>query len=296
MVQHPSNGDASGHPADQPAGRSAGGPSDHPVSGGSSRARAARAADAADRLSKLTHELSGLLDGSLRWIGLAERNLPRVEGPLSDEVEKTRKQLETVKTALVRMSDLVSDATESGRMGSSLGGVSRSGGQLGVTLGEAIDHAADVLRPRATELGISIRLELENQAGRLPAGPMYSVILNGLRNAVDSIARSNAGRPGEGEITARLVSGPHNDVVMEIIDDGAGLGKNVDPADVFRADFSSRPGGGIGLALAKEIVDEVCGRIELIRRAEGPRGGAVLRVTWSPGIAGERRGMDSGHG
>lgn len=269
MVQHPSPDGAS-----DPA--SAG-----PTPGEHAGGRSARAADAADRLSRLTHELAGLLDGSLRWIGLAERGLPEAEGPIAEEVERTRRQLDTVREALLRMARLVSEATDRGADAGTFAH------PLGVTLGEAVDHAADVLRPRATELGIAIAIEIQPDAGRRRAGAMYSVVLNGLRNAVDSIARANGGRAGEGRITARLRTGEHDDVVLEIEDDGTGPPEGVEPGAVFRPDFSSRPGGGIGLALAKEIVDQAGGRIELIRRARGARGGAVLRVTWRPDGGGD---------
>jgi len=246
----------------------------------------------ADRLTALVHELGNLLDGSLRWMSIAERDLPSAgDADLGEELERTRKQLETIRLALVQMNDLVRTSAGSGL---SLGSPVFSGSSR-ISLGEALDHAVDVVRPRAGSLGIELTLTIDDRAGPRSAGACYSVILNALHNAIDSIearvarerqSKASAG-PGHGVVNARLgwtERGGVSRVVLEVIDDGVGLPEVDDPGVLFEPGHSKREGGmGIGLALSRQIVLEMGGRIELLERKDGP--GAVLRAVFpAPGV------------
>lgn len=279
MEQHP--------PGDEWLGKgnnpdSGGSEPPHPATGDSAAAEAETgrvAGEAADRLSVLTHELSGLLDGSLRWLGMVSRSLGT-----GDEAERVRGQLDTVKSTLLRMTDLVRTAsgTKAPRFG--FGGFG-----LGPTVAEAASHALDVVRPRAAELGITLGIELEPGAGTSPAGPLYSVILNGLRNSIESIEQALGGQPGEGVIVIRVKEDPE-ELWLSIEDDGVGPPVD-DPAKVFDPGFSTRPGAGagrgIGLSMSKQIVSDMGGRIDL-SGSGGPdrRPGAVLSVR-VPALASE---------
>lgn len=245
--------------------------------GGRSRRSTGGAPDAADRLSALTHELRNLLDGSLRWIVIAERDLPEPgDADLGAELDRTRRQLDTVRRALVQMNELVRTSMSAGL---SLGTPIMSSAAR-ISMGEALDHAVDVARPRASSLGIELSISIDERAGPLPAGAMYSVMLNALHNAIDSIERRLGGKPGRGRIEARLgwaERGGVARVVFEVADDGVGPPDLTDPGGVFEPAFSTKEEGqGIGLALSRQIVLEMGGRIELLPRPAGP--GAVLRV------------------
>ncbi|HHN79053.1 MAG TPA: HAMP domain-containing histidine kinase [Phycisphaerales bacterium] len=253
-----------------------------PITGGRSGAERSRrstigAPDAADRLTTLTHELRNLLDGSLRWIAIAERDLPDPgDADLGEELERTRKQLDTVRRALVQMNELVRTSMSAGL---SLGTPVMSS-TARISLGEALDHAVDVVRPRASSLGVELSISIDERAGPRAAGAMYSVMLNALHNAIDSIERRLGGKPGHGRIEARLgwtERGGISRVVFEVADDGAGPPAMEDPGGVFEPGYTTKDGGqGIGLALSRQIVLEMGGRIELLAGKEG--GGAVLRV------------------
>ncbi len=250
-----------------------------------------QAGSSSDRLTAVVHELRNLVDGSLRWVTIAARDLPKAsEHPgdesLESELERTRRQLETVRMALVQMNEIVRTSAGSGlSIGSpALGGSAR------VTLGEALDHAVDVVRPRASSLGIELSLTIDERAGPRSAGPTYTVMLNALHNAIDAvetrIARARASKasagPGRGLVSARLgwiERGGIARVVLEVLDDGIGAPELDDPGEVFDPGFSEREGGhGIGLALCRQIVIELGGRIELTNRTDGP--GAVLRAVF----------------
>jgi two-component system C4-dicarboxylate transport sensor histidine kinase DctB len=158
-----------------------------------------------------------------------------------------------------------------------------------VTLGEAVQHAADVLTPEAQDNRITIRVSVEEPVGSAPIGPMYPVILNGLRNAVEAIVRlSPQGEPCPGgRIDVRASSrtgGGERFITLEILDDGAGIGSPREGDRMMEFGVTSKPEGlGLGLAIAHEVVREAGGAIELRRRTDlgdARRPGAVLRVVY----------------
>ncbi|CAN0585250.1 unnamed protein product, partial [Laminaria digitata] len=160
---------------------------------------------AADQLTVLAHDLSNMLDGSMRWLSLAAAAMPADEqGNPGDDLTKAREQIGTVLTTLERMSTMVNAAmrSKSVPIGSALLGVSGM-----TTIAMAIDHAVDVVRPMASASGAGIKVRIDPRAGRLPAGPLYTVVLNGLFNAVQSIARATSADAldpgGEIEVVAR---------------------------------------------------------------------------------------------
>lgn len=203
-------------------------------------------------LRELVHELSTLLDGSMRCLRLAQRELDR--GPTDAD---TMRRLETVRGALDRMADLVR-LSMSGASGSI--GLSGLGSVRPLGLSAAIRHAREVCADRARELGIEIVLRLGTEIEGLSADRLYVVVLNGVRNAIDAIER--AGRPGVVIVSAHVLAG---ELVIEICDDGQGLTVG-----------GAAHGMGVGLGLSRSLVGPMGGTLELSGNADGP--GATLRV------------------
>jgi signal transduction histidine kinase len=242
---------------------------------------------AIERLTTLGHELNNLLDGSMRCLGLARRSLGLAQAG-GEQVERARQQLETVYAALERMSDLVHAAMQGS---ASLIGSPTLNPKPPITIGEAVSHAIDVLTPEADELGIVMSLECAAGAEQIAVGPLYSVVLNALRNALESISRAGPDASGcvgghvDVRVSAQPVPGADVDLLLiEIADDGHGLASPKQAVQAFDLGYSTKPGGlGVGLALAREVVREVGGSIDLRHRPDRincSRPGAILKITY----------------
>lgn len=247
-----------------------------------------------EHLSGLIGKLDALLDGS-------KGTLETLKGKLSGEsvfemamAGEVEKRLTTAAQALERMSELVHSAMQGPSLSIGSAALARS---RPVTLAEAIDHAVELLAPMAKSRGVDFYLDLVPAVSSLPAGALYTVVLNALQNAIESISRR--GVRGRVDVTVRhdrapVIGGYGRDTrdwyVLEVADDGAGLPANVESSRFFDLGFSTKPRGtGVGLAVARNVVQGMGGAIELTAR-EGVRGGAILRVKFpSPAAAGTMR-------
>ncbi len=244
-----------------------------------------------ERMTALTHDLANLLDGSLRCLSFARKALGRgVAGVDGGKLDSTRRQLDTVYGAMERMSDLVQAAM---RGSSSVLSSAALSPRRPISLQEAVGHAMEVVSFEAAERGVSLELSVADDVSAQPAGAVYTVILNGLRNAIESISRACAGAPEpRGLVEVRARSGaragprgaPERLIVIEILDDGTGFGSRADGDHAFEFGVTTKPGGlGVGLALAREVIRELSGTIELLPRQDvssATRPGALLRITF----------------
>ncbi|MBK7405219.1 MAG: HAMP domain-containing histidine kinase [Phycisphaerales bacterium] len=253
--------------------------------GRSTPREAVASSEGADRLTVLAHELGNILDGSLRCLGLAERSMPGGAEPEAPGSDEARRRLDTVRQALLRMSELVEAAMKhsAGSLTAEISGI-----QSPIELGEAIFHAVDVLTPLADEHHVRITACVSNGLSGVPAGPLYPVLVNGLRNAIEAICRSVGTGAEETSGVVDVNAGWTEDgrVRISIRDDGVGLPRAATEA-IFQFGFSTKPrGSGLGLAVARSIVEELPeGSIRLFNRADRPatdRPGAILELTFRP--------------
>lgn len=243
----------------------------------------------------LAHELGNMLDGSLRMLGLALRTLDKVNAVHADHADRNlneaHRQVETASFALQRMADLVHAAMQGATLPLGSTGLSNT---RPVTLGEAIEHAVRVLTPGAEQRGLKILADVAPGVADQPAGPLYSVLLNGLRNALESVVEAGVREAGRViELTATCEAPPPGHrvswICITITDDGVGPPKGPDAHRIFEHGFTTKPGGhGLGLAISRSIVRELHGTIQLMPRLSGDpdRRGAVLRIA-IPAISGE---------
>jgi len=237
----------------------------------------------ADQLTVLAHDLSNMLDGSMRWLALAAAAMPEADkNKATDDLTKAREQIGTVLSTLERMSTMVNAAmrSKSVPIGSPILGVSEA-----TNIAMTIDHAVDVVRPMASAAGAGIKVRIDPRAGRLPAGPLYTVVLNALFNAVQSIASATSvdslDPGGEIEVIAR-VDPTREETVIEVFDDGVGLDRAVRNNQAFKHGVTTKDDhSGFGLSMAHQIVEQLEGIITLTQREDREsttRPGAILRV------------------
>jgi len=234
----------------------------------------------ADPSRAVAHELANLLDGSMRSLGLGLRKLDGADG--NERSDEALHQLRTADGALRRMAALLHQW-----MGRSAGVAGVLSGLERGTLAEAVRHALDLTRSSAEPRYVELVSEVSDEAGALPAGPVYGLIVNALRNAIESI--DDADRRGDGRSVGRM---EHHEVAVRawlegadvrlmVTDTGAGVAHElVGPGGEFRYGRSTKAGGqGIGLSVGREVIEGLGGRLKLRNREDGKRG-AVLSARW----------------
>jgi signal transduction histidine kinase len=134
-----------------------------------------------------------------------------------------------------------------------------------------------------------VHVDVDNAIADCPAGPIYSALLNGIKNAVESVAA--AGGRGTVHVTcrveatatskSRVAGSTQRWVRINVVDDGAGLARGVPATRLFDAGFTTKPDGhGIGLALTRSILERMGGHADLGARDDtsSRRPGAVLTL------------------
>jgi C4-dicarboxylate-specific signal transduction histidine kinase len=214
---------------------------------------------AAMSVGQLAHELNSLLDGSLRTLGLALRQLEPTRGDRRS-AEAVVNRLQTARDAMWQMAELLERAMRGGGATSQVLYRDRH-------LGDEVPRILALVRPLADAHDVAVKAEIGPEARRLPIGPLGAVLLNGLRNAVQACVRGDGG-PMRVELSAAVEEGR---LVILISDTGPGH------AGGQAGGEAPWPGGhGLGLGLCRQVVLELGGQLELVP-GDGDCG-AVLRV------------------
>ncbi len=140
-----------------------------------------------------------------------------------------------------------------------------------LALNELLKEVLWLVGPTLDKNGIRVKLNFAEGLPPLPADrdSLQQVFLNLINNSVDAM-------PGGGliEVTTRLGGGGAAEVVFR--DSGVGIGADA-VEHLFEPMWTSKPtGSGFGLAIAREIMSEHGGSIELI---DGAGRGAAFRLT-----------------
>jgi len=129
-----------------------------------------------------------------------------------------------------------------------------------LNVSHVIQECVDLVMSQADELGVALMTDLAD----LPpipadAGGLHQLVLNLLTNALDAV------RPQEGVITVSSELDTLNrQAIIRVADNGAGIAPDqIDKIfEVFHT-TKGQKGTGLGLAVAKKVVDEHGGRIEV---------------------------------
>jgi signal transduction histidine kinase len=229
--------------------------------------------DEAERLERaLLHELAGLLDGSTRFLRLAQREL-RNSPSSSVAAAAAINHLAAAESALTTMAGMVQQTREVAN--------DRPHPRYMVApqpVHVAIDAAVAHTQHLAAEHGVRVAINLDASALSAPPLPIYPVIANALRNAIDAHRETSASDPNP-EISVDAWCDELEALHICVRDNGVGLSDELrsDPSLAFSLGYTERRGGsGVGLALSADIVAALGGTIRLDAQASG---GAKLSIT-----------------
>lgn len=140
-------------------------------------------------------------------------------------------------------------------------------------LGEMVTQSINYLRSRVSKK-VVITVEIEPDGGQVMAyinRPLFEwVIENISKNAVDAMT-------GEGKLTLRIIELTEGNVQMDITDTGKGIPKN-QFKKVFEPGFTTKKRGwGLGLTLAKRIVEQYHKGKIFVKSSE-PGKGTTFRI------------------
>lgn len=136
-----------------------------------------------------------------------------------------------------------------------------------------IGECLELIAPSANEKGVMAVADVDRDLPAVPLDPdgMHQVLMNLLNNALDAVEE----KTGLIRVTCRYEP-ESRQAVFEVIDNGAGVAETVKPHlfELFHSTKGNR-GTGLGLAVAKKIVDEHEGSISV---TSTPGEGTVFTV------------------
>ena len=189
----------------------------------------------------IAHELNSPLDGVLRYTHLALEQLT--------EDSPVREYLIHVKEGLDRMVRAVRAFLEFSRQ------VTTPVNRL-ANLNQLVEDALLLVQHRAKFQQIHVVKQFDQTLPTVLDGGLQHAIVNHIKNAFDAMPRG-----GTLTITTRAGT-DHVDVDIE--DTGSGIPEEI-RSRIFEPFFSTKPihqGSGLGLIIAKEVVERSCGTIE----------------------------------
>ncbi len=213
--------------------------------------------------AKIAHELASLIDGGRRNVDLALSCLrdQMVDAQAAHAEADALQRLEAANDAMNRMADLLRRWMDSLHEGRPLEHDNR-------TLADAAGHAVRLLTPAADKRGVRMHVDLDPDAASLLAGPLYAVLANAVRNAIEAIDGQRPDDPHRGsriDVAAVLVDGKFE---LTVSDDGPGIDPAlVDAEGQVRPGRTTKPDGhGLGLQLCHEIATSLGGNLSLANR------------------------------
>ena len=194
------------------------------------------------------HQLGTPLSSLLAWVEYMRSDPEQYDESVTDEIEKDVNRLETITARFSSIGSIPTLKEEN--------------------LTDVVRHFTDYLARRIStkvKMSVASHLSGEQQIVRINRLLFEWVIENICKNAVDAMA-------GVGELHLNLLALPHNEIAIDITDTGKGIPK-AKLQKVFTPGYSTKKRGwGLGLTLAKRIVEEYHNGKLFVKRSEVGKG------------------------
>lgn len=196
-------------------------------------------------------------------IGGFARQLAGKEKSLSPQ---GRHKLEVIASEVARLEGLLSELNDLSRP--------QQYNWREVGLPQVLERVRELMEPQLQRDGLGLRLELGQGLPPVAADPdrLSQVLINLIQNA------AQASQPGQ-EVSLSLEADPLGRAVLVVSDQGSGISPQHLP-QVFNPFFTTKPRGtGLGLPLARRIMEEHGGSLELFSQ---PGQGTRVRLSLPP--------------
>ena len=190
---------------------------------------------------KVAHELNNPLDGIIRYINLAMRN---IEG---SQDEKTIDYLTHSRQGLMRMTNIISELLEFSRS-------SYLTSQPAQVI-QIVNESIKTMGPIAKDVVINVIEDDTEACRKMIEGNLFQVYCNIIKNAIDAMG-------GVGKLSIKIDADDKYSIVS-FEDVGPGFDEKL-AEEIFKPFFTTKSPGsgtGLGLAICKDIVDKYGGRI-----------------------------------
>jgi len=228
-----------------------------------------------DPAAQFAHELANLLDGSMRHLGIAIDTLRKPDEPEATKSKPDDDLLHRLKIAdqaMKRMASLIHAWMKSAPEPMELFDRSQ-------TLRQTLDQLIQMHWPAAAQHGIELGLQVDEDAAGLPAGPVFPIVSNAIRNSLEAIIRDPDDHPAGHRIDVSVEI--HDDrVCLTVRDDGPGLGDPICDGGgglVFTGRSSKLDGHGVGLMLCRQIALGLDGELTVVNQQPN---GVLLTLTF----------------
>ena len=199
----------------------------------------------------------------MRCLNMVERAMV---DPRAISAESVIAKLRRAQTGLRDMATLLDRTMHDGQSGMKSSAIFAAN----LPLIEQVQCCMNSVRTLAEQHQVQVCVQVNPAAARLNGGALGTVMVNGMRNAIEACA-SIRGREQARSVGFSASVTMRNELIILISDTGPGV-----PAALAPGQTTKRHGHGIGLELCRSIVSDLGGRLELVNIP--PDRGAVLRI------------------
>jgi len=226
--------------------------------------RLAERAAAAERAAGVAHEVANSLTAISGWTRMAASTAPLPErtSQALEVVQRSAKQALGLARGLLQTMRDTGQATVFPTVPES------------TDAAEVVSEVLETLRPEIEAQGVTLNMQLTpGVSGTAPPSALRSIVSNLVRNALEAL-------DGAGTIAVSLAI-EDDRFALTVADDGPGMHRHT-LEHAFERYFTTKDSGtGLGLAMIRDTVDELGGRIEV----SSQRGVGTTFEIWLP-IAG----------